>query len=233
MGNADNNRKRSTSRKKAQKPSRQADWLLRFSAFLRSKIGLALSVLSIAVLVFANIFLDSRTMVSVPSYAFWFVCLAFGIAALFRSWFKNTVGNGLWILHLFLGVLAGVLFFSFVWLVFLGINYAWRSPQSHVYKAVVVDIYMKRAGRSVQHILLLRFVGNDVTYPLTATGSESQTVMYNPQIQFFPKSETKRPKIALSHKTKRSENRKRTTPKMQPEKVAFLVSTNRLRQALK
>lgn len=56
---------------------------------------------------------------------------------------------------------------------------------------------------------------------------------YNPQIQFFPKSETKRPKIALSHKTKRSENRKRTTPKMQPEKVAFLVSTNRLRQALK
>ena len=149
MGNADNNRKRSTSRKKAQKPSRRADWLLRFSAFLRSKIGLALSVLSIAVLVFANIFLDSRTMVSVPSYAFWFVCLAFGIAALFRSWFKNTVGNG----------------------------YAWRSPQSHVYKAVVVDIYMKRAGRSVQHILLLRFVGNDVTYPLTATGSESQTVM--------------------------------------------------------
>lgn len=116
-------------------------------------------------------------MVSVPSYAFWFVCLAFGIAALFRAWFKNTVGNGLWILHLFLGVLAGVLFFSFVWLVFLGINYAWRSPQSHVYKAVVVDIYMKRAGRSVQHILLLRFVGNDVTYPLTATGSESQTVM--------------------------------------------------------
>lgn len=57
--------------------------------------------------------------------------------------------------------------------------------------------------------------------------------IYNPQIQFFPKSETKRPKIALSHKTKRSENRKRTTPKMQPEKVAFLVSTNRLRQALK
>lgn len=177
MGNADNNRKRSTSRKKAQKPSRRADWLLRFSVFLRSKIGLALSVLSIAVLVFANIFLDSRTMVSVPSYALGFVCLAFGIAALFWAWFKNTVGNGLWILHLFLGVLAGVLFFSFVWLVFLGINYAWRSPQSHVYKAVVVDIYMKRAGRSVQHILLLRFVGNDVTYPLTATGSESQTVM--------------------------------------------------------
>ena len=76
----------------------------------------------------------------------------------------------------FSGYWRGV-FFSFVWLVFLGINYAWRSPQSHVYKAVVVDIYMKRAGRSVQHILLLRFVGNDVTYPLTATGSESQTVM--------------------------------------------------------
>ncbi len=62
---------------------------------------------------------------------------------------------------------------------------------------------------------------------------ESMNTNYNPQIQFFPKSETKRPKIALSHKTKRSENRKRTTPKMQPEKVAFLVSTNRLRQALK
>lgn len=56
---------------------------------------------------------------------------------------------------------------------------------------------------------------------------------YNPQIQFFAKSETKRPKIELSHKTKRSENRKRTTQKMQPEKVAFLVSTNRLKQALK
>lgn len=55
---------------------------------------------------------------------------------------------------------------------------------------------------------------------------------YNPQIQFFAKSETKRPKIELSHKTKRSENRKRTTPKMQPFQVAFLVSTNRLKQAL-
>lgn len=52
--------------------------------------------------------------------------------------------------------------------------------------------------------------------------------MYNPQIQFFAKSETKRPKIGLSHKTKRSENRKRTTPKMRPERVAFLVSTNQL-----
>lgn len=41
---------------------------------------------------------------------------------------------------------------------------------------------------------------------------------YNPQIQFSPKSETKRPKIELPHKTKRSENHKRTTPKMQPEK---------------
>lgn len=50
--------------------------------------------------------------------------------------------------------------------------------------------------------------------------------MYNPQIQFFAKSETKRPKIGLSHKTKRSENRKRTTPKMQPFQVAFLVSTD-------
>lgn len=55
---------------------------------------------------------------------------------------------------------------------------------------------------------------------------------YNPQIQFSPKSETKRPKIELPHKTKRSKNHKRTTPKMQPFQVAFLVSTNRLKQAL-
>ena len=71
--------------------------------------------------------------------------------------------------------------------------------------------------------------GGDVSFSY----GEMVFSLYNPQIQFFPKSETKRPKIALSHKTKRSENRKRTTPKMQPEKVAFLVSTNRLRQALK
>lgn len=57
--------------------------------------------------------------------------------------------------------------------------------------------------------------------------------VYNPQIQFSTKSETKRPKIKLSYKTKRSENRKRTTPKMQPEKVAFLVSTNRLKTGIK
>ena len=56
--------------------------------------------------------------------------------------------------------------------------------------------------------------------------------IYNPQIQFSPKSETKRPKIELPHKTKRSKNHKRTTPKMQPFQVAFLVSTNRLKQAL-
>ena len=59
-----------------------------------------------------------------------------------------------------------------------------------------------------------------------------QAQIYNPQIQFSPKSETKRPKIELPHKTKRSKNHKRTTPKMQPFQVAFLVSTNRLKQAL-
>ena len=62
--------------------------------------------------------------------------------------------------------------------------------------------------------------------------SNEEMVDYNPQIQFSPKSETKRPKIELPHKTKRSKNHKRTTPKMQPFQVAFLVSTNRLKQAL-
>ena len=69
--------------------------------------------------------------------------------------------------------------------------------------------------------------------PYFNSGVQPTDDLYNPQIQFFAKSETKRPKIELSYKTKRSENRKRTTPKMQPEKVAFLVSTNRLKQALK
>ena len=55
------------------------------------------------------------------------------------------------------------------------------------------------------------------------------SVKYNPQIQFFAKSETKRPKIELSYKTKRSKNHKRTTPKMQPFLVVFLVYINRLK----
>lgn len=35
--------------------------------------------------------------------------------------------------------------------------------------------------------------------------------VYNPQIQIFAKSETKRPNFGLLHKTKRSKNSERTT----------------------
>ena len=73
---------------------------------------------------------------------------------------------------------------------------------------------------------------NGIGTTTTSTTELLTFSIYNPQIQFSTKSETKRPQIKLSYKTKRSENRKRTTPKMQPEKVAFLVSTNRLKQAL-
>ena len=47
--------------------------------------------------------------------------------------------------------------------------------------------------------------------------------IYNPQIQFSAKSETKRLKKELQSKTKRSKKDKRTATKMQPKLAAFLV----------
>lgn len=38
-----------------------------------------------------------------------------------------------------------------------------------------------------------------------------QETIYNPQIQIFAESETKRPNFGLLHKTKRSKNSERTT----------------------
>lgn len=48
-------------------------------------------------------------------------------------------------------------------------------------------------------------------------------LIYNPQIQFSSKSETKRLKKELQSKTKRSKKDKRTATKMQPKLAAFLV----------
>ena len=60
---------------------------------------------------------------------------------------------------------------------------------------------------------------------LTATlqVKDSYQAIYNPQIQFSAKSETKRLKKELQSKTKRSKKDKRTATKMQPKLAAFLV----------
>lgn len=58
-------------------------------------------------------------------------------------------------------------------------------------------------------------------------------LMYNPQIQIFADSETKRPDFGLLHKTKRSKIDKRATLKKQPFQVAFLVSSSRMKKGLK
>ena len=55
--------------------------------------------------------------------------------------------------------------------------------------------------------------------------------IYNPQIQIFAAIGTKRSDFGLLHKTKRSKIDKRATLKKQPFQVAFLVSSNQLKQA--
>lgn len=49
--------------------------------------------------------------------------------------------------------------------------------------------------------------------------------VYNPQIQIFAESKTKRSDFGLLHKTKRSKNRRAHNIKKQPFQVAFLVSS--------
>lgn len=92
------------------------------------------------------------------------------------------------------------------------------------------EAYLKSTGVSMNTISfynrILRAVYNRAVekgftkqvFPFKNVYTGVEKTIYNPQIQFSPKSETKRPKIELPHKTKRSENHKRTTPKMQPEK---------------